>query len=82
MKDEKETASRSEDEVEIAEYDRRQAIAKIGKFAAYTAPALLVLLSAKTSDANCVASNSDGVCTGNSCTPPPQGIYPACDSWK
>ena len=54
---------------------RREALKKIGKFAAYTAPALLVLLSAKTSDALCNPNPQHTLCVGN-CTP--AAVPPNC----
>ena len=54
---------------------RRDALKKIGKFAAYTAPALLVLLSAKTSDAACNPNAQQSACVGN-CTP--AAVPPNC----
>ena len=65
------TGSLAEERLNVAEYDRRQALAKMGKYAAYTAPTLLVLLSAKTSDAqgwDCVL-NPAGNCVGRNCPP-------------
>ena len=55
----------AEERPSVAEYDRRQALAKMGKYAAYTAPALLVLLSAKKSDAQgaCVINHHNQTCS-------------------
>ena len=75
------SGSPSEEYPNVTEYDRRQALAKMGKYAAYTAPALLVLLSAKASDAGegcrvrhhpprCDPSCPPGATLSNNCIAP------------
>ena len=64
----------------VTKYDRRRALLKMGKYAAYTAPALLILLSAKNSDAacnlildpfpRCVGSCPPGATPSNNCLNP------------